>query len=211
MINLKLKTIASFILPDDIVLDTCSDHAYLAIYLKKEQLCKEVYASDINQKALDGAKKNILAAHLNIKTFLSDGFKNIPIKYINTAVIAGVGTNTVLDIMAEAPFNINKYIISSNNQLDVLRKSLYRMGYYIKQEVVVFEHHKYYSIMLVTKDYQKENRLSLKYGRSNNLDYLNFLSKKEQEILAKIPATKVIKRWKHKQNIRELQKLIKRI
>ena len=37
MINLKLKTIASFIEKEDVVLDTCCDHAYLAIYLKQEQ------------------------------------------------------------------------------------------------------------------------------------------------------------------------------
>ena len=57
MINLKLKTIASFIEKEDVVLDTCCDHAYLAIYLKQNQLCKEVYASDINENALNQAKK----------------------------------------------------------------------------------------------------------------------------------------------------------
>lgn len=35
MMNQKLKAIASFVSKDDTVLDTCCDHAYLAIYLKK--------------------------------------------------------------------------------------------------------------------------------------------------------------------------------
>lgn len=63
MINLKLKAIASLIEKEDIVIDTCCDHAYLAIYLKKNRLCKEVYASDINPNALNQAKK--ILKHLN--------------------------------------------------------------------------------------------------------------------------------------------------
>ena len=38
MINLKLKTIASFITKEDTVIDTCCDHAYLAIYLKQNKI-----------------------------------------------------------------------------------------------------------------------------------------------------------------------------
>ena len=119
MINLKLKTIASFVSPEDIVIDTCCDHAYLAIYLKQNHLCKEVYASDINIHALEVARKNITSSKLNITTYLSDGFKSINNHDIDTTVIAGVGGNTVLDIIDSAPQSIKKYIISSNNNWEV--------------------------------------------------------------------------------------------
>ena len=56
MINKKLKAIASFINKHDTVIDIGCDHAYLAIYLKENKLCKNVYASDINQNALNIAK-----------------------------------------------------------------------------------------------------------------------------------------------------------
>ncbi|MDE5539916.1 MAG: class I SAM-dependent methyltransferase, partial [Bacilli bacterium] len=98
MLNLKLKTIADLITNDDIVIDTCCDHAYLAIFLKENKLCKEVYASDISLNALNIAKRNIKAKKLNIKTYLSDGLKDIPNLDINTVVIAGVGTSTALDM-----------------------------------------------------------------------------------------------------------------
>ena len=169
MINLKLKTIASFIEKEDVVLDTCCDHAYLAIYLKQNQLCKEVYASDINENALNQAKKNIKTSKMHICTYLSDGFKSIDNLEINTAVIAGVGTSTVLDIIEFAPDNIKKFVISSNNNWEELRKKLYKRNLYIKKEVVVLDKHKYYVIMFVTKEYIKENALSLKYGKISAL------------------------------------------
>lgn len=211
MINLKLKTIASFIAKEDTVIDTCCDHAYLAIYLKQNHLCKEVYASDINPNALDVAKKNIVKSHLNITTYLSDGFKNINNGDIDTAVIAGVGTSTVLDIIDGAPLSIKKYIISSNNNLDELRFSLYQRDLYIQEEKAILDKGKFYVIMLVTKNYFKENKLSLKYGKSNNRDYFLYLIKKEQDVLAKIPRNKFIKRLKHKRNIYRLRKIIEKI
>lgn len=211
MINLKLKTIASFIAKEDTVIDTCCDHAYLAIYLKQNNLCKDVYASDINPNALDVAKKNIATSHVNITTYLSDGFKNINNGNIDTAVIAGVGTNTVLDIIDGAPLSIKKYIISSNNNQDELRFSLYQRGLYIQEEKAILDKGKYYVIMLVTKDYVKMNKLSFKYGKSNNQDYFLYLIKKEQDVLAKIPRNKFIKRLKHKRNIYYLRKIIEKI
>lgn len=211
MINLKLKTIASLIDKQDIVLDTCSDHAYLAIYLKKNKLCREVYASDINANALRGARKNIDDADLLITTYLSDGFQNIDNSNINTAVIAGVGANTVLDIMKYAPANIKKYIISSNNHQEYLRKTLYQNHFYIEKEIVIYEKHKYYVIMLVTRNMQQEDYLSLKYGKSNNKDYFNYLIKKEEDILQHLPKENTIEKEEHQKIIKELKEVIKRI
>lgn len=210
MINKKLKAIASFINTQDTVVDIGCDHAYLAIYLKENKLCKNVYASDINENALNIAKHNIKEHNLDIETILSDGFKNIANTNIDTAVISGMGTNSILDIIRYAPQNINKYILCSHNNLDILRKKLYEHKLYIESEIAIYEHKKYYVIMLVTKNYQKENRLSLKYGRSNDKEYLSYLLKKEQEVLNRIPKRKIKKRLKHLKNTWDLKVLIKR-
>ena len=155
MLNLKLKTIASLISKDDIVIDVACDHAYLAIYLKENNLCQEVYASDISASALKEANKNITQKKLAIKTYLSDGFNNIPKLDINTIVIAGVGTNTILDILKNTPQDINKIILSSNNDYELLRHKMLKKGFYILKEIVIKDHNKYYPIMLFTKEKQK--------------------------------------------------------
>ncbi len=210
MMNKKLKAIASFIDKDDVVLDIGCDHAYLAIYLKKNELCHDVYASDINCNALNIARKNIQAENLELTTYLSDGFQNIDNPSINTAVIAGVGTSTVKDIMKYAPTHVKKFIISSNNNHEELRKYLYQNKYYIEKEEVIFEKGKYYIIMLVTRTPVKESRLSLKYGKSNSKEYFKYLLDKEKDILSKIPNYKFITRHLHKKNIKELKHFIER-
>lgn len=210
MINLKLKTIANFIDPDDIVLDIGCDHAYLAIYLNENNLCKEVYASDINENALNNAIKNIKDSNLEIQAYLSDGFKNIDNPSINTAVIAGVGTSTILDILKYAPKNIEKYIICSNNNHEELRTKLYKKGLYLKAEIVIQEKNKFYVIELFTKEKESITKRVLKYGKSNNKKYFLHLLDKEKEILACIPKNHFLTRFHHKKNIKELKKLIKR-
>lgn len=209
MLNLKLKTIANLISKDDIVIDTCCDHAYLAIYLKETKLCKNVFASDISKNALDVAKKNIKNAKLNIKTFLSDGFKNINDNSINTAVIAGVGTPTALSIVASAPPNITKFIISSNNEHYELRKIMEHNKFYLEKEIVIKENNKYYPIMLFTRKKGKSNKYTLMFGKSNNKEYLEHILKKEQLILTKIPKKHFITRLKHQKNINYLKKILK--
>ena len=210
MLNLKLKTIASLINKDDIVIDMACDHAYLAIYLKENNLAKEVYASDISKNALMNANKNIKENNLHIKTYLSDGFKNIPLNLnLNTVIIAGVGTTTILSILKDLPANINKLIISSNNDYELLYQEMFKHKFYNTKEIVIKENNKYYPIILYTKDYQKETKLTLKYGKSNNLEYYNYLLIKKQEILKHIPRHKLLTKYKKIKEIINLKKLIK--
>ncbi|MCM1053661.1 MAG: class I SAM-dependent methyltransferase [Ruminococcus sp.] len=211
MLNLKLKTIATLISANDYVIDIACDHAYLAIYLKDNDLCQNVLASDISKSALNNARNNIKKSNLAIKTYLSDGFKDIDDKNVNTAIISGVGTNTIIDIINNAPSNIIKYIISSNNNHDALRKYMLDKNFYIKKELIVKEKDKYYPIMLFTKEETKENKYTLKYGKSDNLDYFNYLLAKEKDILIKIPLKHIIKRLNTKRNIKYLNKIIKNI
>lgn len=208
--NKKLLAIAKLIDKDDVVLDIGCDHAYLAIYLKKNNICKDVFASDINPNALKVARKNIEAAKQDIIAYLSDGFKNIEREELNTAVIAGMGTDTIIDIVKFAPSSVNKFIISSNNNHDTLRKYLYKNKLYIQQEIIIFEKNKYYVIMLVTKTPQKENKLTLKYGRSKCNKYYKYLLAKEKDILTKIPSKKIITKHIHKTNIKELTLIIEK-
>lgn len=209
MLNKKLIAIASLIEPEDIVIDIGCDHAYLAIYLKTEKLCKEVYASDISENVIKIAKENINKKNVKIEVYLSDGFQDIKNNNINTAIISGMGTTTILNIVNKSPKNINKYIISSNNEHEVLRKEMIKKDFYIQKEIVVKERDKYYPIIIFTKEFQKENKLSLKYGKSNNKEYYKYFEEKEKSILKNIPKKHILTRLSHKIRIKELKKLQK--
>ena len=102
--NNKLLKIATLINIDDKVVDIGCDHGYLSIYLAKNKICNKIIASDINENALNNAIGNIEKERLNnkIKVIISDGLQNID-KDIDTAVIAGMGTNTILNIIKNSP------------------------------------------------------------------------------------------------------------
>ena len=211
MLNQKLKALTKFINKEDIVIDVACDHAYLAIYLKENNLCEEVYASDISKEALKNAQKNIQASKVSIKTYHADGLKNIPLKEnnINTVVIAGVGTNTALNIVKNADYPISKYIISSNNNHEELRKTMQELNYYNEEEIVIKDHHKFYPIIKFIKSSKKDNNFNLKYGKSSNIDYYHYLLTKEENIIKNIPEQNTEEQAKHQKEITNLKKIIK--
>lgn len=186
----RIKALADDISKKDKVLDVGCDHGYLSIYLKENNLCQEVYASDIKESALNVARKNFEKHNLDIKTYVSDGFKDIPVDF-DTAVIAGMGTSTILKILDNNKIP-NKLVLGSHNDLYKLRSSLYKMGYKLVDEQAIFEHGHYYIILLYIKAPQKLNKNELKFGISNNEDYYKYLIEKNNNIIKKVPFKKRI-------------------
>ena len=187
----RIKTLASFTSKSDIVLDVGCDHGYLSIYLKKNNLVKDVYASEISPKALKGAQNNFQKYNVKIKSFLSDGFKDIPVSF-NTAVIAGMGTNTIIDILNNEHIP-PKLIIDTHNEQAKLRNFLNNLGYSLEKETAIYEKGHYYNIMLFGKGYQKLKKKEILFGISNNQEYYLYLINKNKELLKKVPLTKKIK------------------
>lgn len=152
MARLRIEAMASFISFEEKVVDIGCDHAYLAIYLMQNEMCQKVLATDIHENALLQAKKNIRKVGLEkkIPTLLSDGFTNIT-EDVDTAVISGMGTSTILHIIRDTqPKGIKKYILQANNDLYLLRTSLEKLGYFLEQERIVYEKGHYYVIGLYT-------------------------------------------------------------
>lgn len=168
----RIITLASFINKEDIVLDVGCDHGYLSIYLELNNLCHHVIASDISKNALSYAIKNINKYNLNIKTIISDGFKNINDDF-NTAVIAGMGTSTIKSIL-KSPIKPDKLVLSTNNDYIELRYYMYKLGYTLEKEEVIKENNIYYPIMLYQKGKERFNLKKLLQVSVITKNTLNF-------------------------------------
>ncbi len=191
MISLRLKTIASFVETSDRLIDIGCDHAYLAIHLLKNHLCQKVLATDIHEKALMCAKKNIEKEHLEnkISLILSDGLEKIDQKNWDTVVMAGMGTNTILHILNNIQKKyIKKIIIQSNHDLYTLRRKMPNYGYYLEREEVVFEKKHYYVIGVYNLKKSKLSSRELLFGLYNlkNKEYYSYLKKELEKINCKI-------------------------
>ncbi len=150
----RLKTIASLVPNGARVCDVGCDHGYLSIELVKSGKSPYVIATDIREKPLNKAKTNAekLGAS-NIVFRLQDGLSGITQADIDTAVIAGMGAEVIVNILKNAEALVKSkeltLIFQPTTSPEILRKYLYLNGFCIKKEIPVFENDKLYSIMLV--------------------------------------------------------------
>ena len=148
ILNKRLQTLSAFIEKEDIVLDIGCDHALLEIYLVLNKNIK-IVGSDINTGPLEKAKENLKKYHLTkkIELRLGDGLNSMSCD-INTIVISGMGGLSIISILKDIKkySNIKKIIISPNNDFELTRKEICKLGFYLEKEEMVLENNKYYLI-----------------------------------------------------------------
>ena len=97
----RLQCIADMITNCTNLADIGTDHAFLPIYLLSENKIEFAVAADINAGPLAIARQNVKShGKLNqVRLCLSDGFENIEENEVDTAVIAGMGGETIAKIL----------------------------------------------------------------------------------------------------------------
>lgn len=209
-ISKRLKAIVQFVEKNDKVVDVGCDHGLLSIYLYENKLVSRVIASDINQNALNSAIKNIELRRLNIKTVLSDGIDSVNLKGINTLIISGMGTGTILHILSDSNKlkNINKLILQSNNDYEMLRSELNNRGYYLEVEDYTFDKGKWYVTSKFVKSELKNDDDVIKYGFLNKDEYNDYLLNYEKKIYKLIPWNSYKAKLKSLNKIKKIKKAI---
>lgn len=181
----RIKAIASLVDNDALVVDIGTDHAYLPIYLYENDITKNIVASDISSNALLFAKNNLEKHNLRgkIKLVVSDGFKNLD-ECFDIAIISGVGTETIKKILDNEVLP-NKLILSSHKNVSDLRKYMFKIGYKIEKEIIVYENNMYYNIIKYVKGKDNLSKYGLLVGLSNDINYKKHLLNKYKEIYEK--------------------------
>ena len=215
----RLKEIASFI-PDNVkMVDIGCDHALLDIYLYKNRKNIKIIASDINENALEQAKKNIKKYKLDkfIETRLSNGLDNINSNEIDTIVISGMGSHTIVGILRmnqKKIINVDNIIIQSNNHIDFLRERIIELNYYIDSEKLVKDNNIIYTIISFKKGKEKYNKKEIYFGPYLLKENSNLFKEKNKQDLEKleylykiIPKSHILHRIKIKNKINMYKKL----
>lgn len=158
----RLSAIASLVPENAYVADIGTDHAYLPIELISSKKAKRVIATDIGEKPLENAKKNIEKMGIsNIELRLCDGLSGIGENEADTIVIAGMGGEVISGILERSmSFCKNReltFIFQPTTSPEALRHFLCLNGFLIEKEIPVFENDKLYSVMLVRFDGKKKN------------------------------------------------------
>ena len=159
--NKRIEKISSYIDETDKIVDIGCDQALLSELLAKRRIYS--IASDINNSIIKNAKKRFENSDLNkyIKFVVSDGLKNIT-DDVDTLVLSGMGTYTILNILNNSKKQYKKIITISNNKHDELRKLITNKGYKVDSEEIILDKGKFYNLILFVhgnKKYTEEELL----------------------------------------------------
>ena len=210
----RLEAISSLIPNNSKVIDIGCDHGLLDIYLYQKKISNKIIASDINENALNNAKENIKKNKLDniIETRLGNGLDTLKDSdNIDTIIISGMGAHTAVGIIknnTEKLKNIKTIVIQSNTKIEFLRKEITKLNYIIKDELLIEDNKKIYTIIKFEKGKKKYNKKELFFGpillkknsqlfRKNNELEL----KKLILVLKMLPKNKIIDRYKIKKKI----------
>ncbi|WP_338982925.1 class I SAM-dependent methyltransferase [Spiroplasma endosymbiont of Othius punctulatus] len=221
LITPRLLAICKMIKDEESVADIGTDHGYVPIYLKKDtnNSIKKLYASDISEGPLNAARINVNAFGFEkeIQLILGNGIKWIndyKVK-INTCIIAGLGSNTILNILEDDSDNIDCYVISCNTSVTPIRKWAKSKRYRIEEETLVDDNDIIYEIIKINKNggVKIKNKSDIIFGpilrkkKPTKIYFEKWLleEQRQNDLLVKIPK----KEKKHKQ-ILKYRNILKR-
>lgn len=148
----RLKVLADKVPVCEVVADIGTDHAYLPIYLIRNNRCKKAIASDIESGPIKVAKKNIALYNLTdrIETRQGNGLETIAHGEAQCITISGIGGTLMVRLLEAGDSKLmsaQSVILQPLNDLDQVRKWLYENGFDIYDEQMVLEGQKFYCII----------------------------------------------------------------
>ena len=172
------------------IADIGTDHAYIPIYLIKNNICDKVIATDIKKGPLEIAKYNINKYNLlnKIEVRLGNGFECIKKDECEQSVIAGMGGNVICNILSDLNDENMQLILQPMNYQYELRKYLLSNNYKITYEDIAMEGFKVYNVICAKKgifdsDISKDIYFHIPKELSSHKYFENLLEKKKREFL----------------------------
>lgn len=133
-LNNRLALCAELVRKGSRIADIGTDHAYLPVWLVRAGFASFAIAADIKAEPLKAGELTIEKYHASdlVETRLCDGLADIKADEVDDVIIAGMGGETIVHILSEAPWlkDENKNIVlqpMSKHELVILH--LYENGF----------------------------------------------------------------------------------
>lgn len=152
----RLMAIANFVHKGSKIADIGTDHAYLPIFLVKNDLCPNAVGGDVHRGPFEAAVRAVQEAGLadKISVRQGDGLAVVQPGEVDIAVIAGMGGGTIRGILEASPQVVEKLerlILQPMVDSAHLREWLLLNGWKIADEELVEEEGRLYEIIVAEK------------------------------------------------------------
>ncbi len=200
----RLQKISSYINEEEKIIDIGCDHAYLSEILAKRKIYS--IASDLRSNIIEKASKRIgedLKKYITFKVGDGITLKEDELDYI--PVLAGMGSHLILDIISKSKIKFKKIITISNNNHDILRKEMLKLGYKIELEEIILEKNKYYNLIIFKPGSAIYNIEEITIGVNHQNIFL--LKEKNKKLIEKY--NKILKNIQKEKDKKKLESIIK--
>lgn len=149
----RLQAVAEWVPVNARLADIGTDHGYLPVSLLLDNKILSAIAADVRSGPLEHAKRTVKEYGITdkIQFCLCDGLTQIEANQCDVITIAGMGGETIANILKDAPWmrRDHLFILQPQSTQNVLRNFLAEHGYSIQKEQVVREGNRWYPILLV--------------------------------------------------------------
>lgn len=162
-ISKRLHALADMITEGSVLADVGTDHGYIPIYLLQTGKISRAFAMDIRKGPLLRAREHVEAFGLGdyITLRLSDGVAALSKGEADSVLIAGMGGGVILHILEEGKKVIEsakELILQPQSEIEKVREYIYKKGYMVDREDIIFEDGKYYPMMHIVMDGIKQEK-----------------------------------------------------
>ncbi len=149
----RLRAVAEFVSQGAVLADVGSDHAYLPSALLLDKKIKYAIATDVAAGPCKVAQTTLAMQGLTklAEVRQGDGLQPLHPNEADCIVIAGMGGNTIMEILVASPLvaqSAAKLILQPMQVADKLRNYLVSNGYEIRDEDLVQDEEYLYEIMV---------------------------------------------------------------
>lgn len=148
----RLSALAALVPAESKLADVGTDHGRLPVWLVQNGHVTHALATDIRPLPLERARRTAAEAGVgDIRFLLCDGLCGVGAETVDTVVIAGMGGETMAEILRRAPWVRDGVLLllQPMTKAEELRRCLPELGLAVQREALAMEGGRYYQILSV--------------------------------------------------------------